>query len=121
MKTAFLSVSSLAIALGLGLTGCSEKKDPSPAAAQQSDSGSLVSAPTDYLSAAAKAKQSAEKKIDVTALNAALEQFNVGEGRYPKDLNELVTKKYITMIPTTPHGTKLEYDATAGQVKIVPQ
>jgi hypothetical protein len=45
--------------------------------------------------------------------------FNVGEGRYPKDLSELVEKKYIPQIPETPYGSKLAYDATTGKVTVV--
>ncbi len=121
MKPAFICAIAVALNVALFGTGCSEKKEATPPAPKTETGGSVVSAPTDYLSAAAKAKQNAEKTIDVTAVNSAIEQFNVGEGRYPKDLNELVSKKYLSMIPPTPHGTKLEYDASNGQVKIVKQ
>jgi hypothetical protein len=47
--------------------------------------------------------------------------FNVQEGRYPKDLNELAEKKYIPKIPEVPHGMKIDYDAATGSVKIVKQ
>ena len=121
MKTAFVSAASLALSLAL-FTACSQKSETPSAPREKPAAGeSIVSAPTDYLSAAAKAKQNAEKTIDVTALNSALEQFNVGEGRYPKDLNELVSKKYISTIPTPPFGSKLQYDANSGTVKIVKQ
>jgi hypothetical protein len=47
--------------------------------------------------------------------------FNVDNGRYPKDLNELVEKKYIPRIPDAPYGMKIVYDEKAGQVKVVKQ
>ena len=61
------------------------------------------------------------KTVDTTSLNKALELFNVQEGRYPKDLTELVTKKYIPEMPQPPVGTKIEYDPNAGTVKVVKQ
>jgi hypothetical protein len=47
--------------------------------------------------------------------------FGVDQGRNPKDLNELVEKKYIAKIPAVPNGMKLDYDATAGKVKVVKE
>jgi hypothetical protein len=39
----------------------------------------------------------------------------------PKDLNELVTEKYMPKLPDAPAGSKIEYDAKTGTVKIVKQ
>ena len=47
--------------------------------------------------------------------------FNVQKGRNPKDLNELVTEKYIGEIPAAPYGMKLDYDANSGAVSVVKQ
>ncbi len=66
------------------------------------------------------AKKHSEKVIDVSALNQAIQLFNVQEGRLPKNLNELVPN-YVGQLPPTPFGTKLVYDATAGTVKVVQQ
>ena len=118
MKTTFLFVA----ALGLLLVGCN--KEPAPASQTTNSSArgdSVVTAPVDYLNAAVKAEQRAIKTVDVTSLNKAIELFNVQEGRLPKDLNELVAKKYIPLIPTPPAGSKIEYDASAGTVKVVKQ
>ena len=57
----------------------------------------------------------------MTRLTQAIQLFNAQEGRNPKDLNELVEKKYIGQIPDAPYGMKIVYDATAGQVKVVKQ
>ena len=84
----------ISLAAGLGLVGCSPSSDkPAPPATNApTSSGNPLTAPVDYLNAAAKAQQSAVKTVDVTSLNKALELFNVQEGRFPKDLNELVAK-----------------------------
>jgi hypothetical protein len=58
------------------------------------------------------------KTVDVASLNKALGEFNVQEGRYPKDLSELVPS-YIAHVPVPPLGYKLDYDAAAGTVKVV--
>ena len=81
----------------------------------------MLTAPVDYLAAAAKAQQSAVKTVDVASINQAIQMFNVDKGRNPKDLNELVTEKYMPKLPTPPYGTKLEYDANTGKVTVVKQ
>lgn len=111
----------LCFAAGLLLAGCGEKADKPAASTNTSSSGNPLTAPADYLNAAVKAKQTAVKTIDTTSLDKALQMFNVEQGRYPKDLNELVEKKYIPQIPTPPFGTKLVYDAGAGTVKVEKQ
>ena len=62
----------------------------------------------------------ADKTIDVSYLNQALQLFNVQEGRYPKTLAEL-TPKYVAQIPDAPIGFKLDYDAAKGEAKMVKQ
>jgi hypothetical protein len=122
---------SVLVALGLFLAGCGEKststsqspsQSPAPAGATNADSsGNPLNAPADYLSGLAKGHQNAMKTVDTTSLDKAIQLFNVDQGRNPKDLQELVAKKYIPKIPDTPFGTKLVYDAGAGEVKIVKQ
>jgi len=68
-----------------------------------------------------KAQQSAVKTVDTTSLNQAINLFGVEHGRYPKDLNELVEKKFIPKIPDAPRGMRLQYDAAAGKVKVVAE
>ena len=120
MKTLLL----LSVATGLCLVGCSPSADkPAPPAATNAPSsgGNPLTAPVDYLNSAVKAQQAAVKTVDVTSLNKSLDMFNVQEGRFPKDLNELVAKKYMPEIPKPAFGTKIEYDATAGTVKVVKE
>jgi hypothetical protein len=104
--------------MALTWVGCG-KKEGTEAKSTNTAGGNPLTAPVDYLGAAAKAKQSAEKTIDTIALNQAISLFHASEGRYPRDLNELVTEKYLPRLPEAPYGTKIEYDATRGQVKIV--
>ena len=118
MKT----LSCLSLVASLVLIGCGERSDKSPQPTNGAASGSSpLSAPADYLGALGKAKQTAVKTVDTTSLNQAIQMFNVEHGRNPKDLNELVQMKFIPKIPDAPAGMKLDYDATAGKVKVVPQ
>jgi hypothetical protein len=101
------------------LTGCggsnSDKTPPSNAS-----TNAASNPPSGYLGTLMNAKNSSEKKIDVTFLNEAIQQFNVQEGHYPKSLQELVPN-YVAKLPETPVGTKLDYDPAAGVVKVVQQ
>ena len=107
------------------LTGCGNKHSSKPASSTNStagstNGGSLVTAPVDYLGTIVQAQKNMTKTIDVSYLNEALQRFNVQEGHYPKDLQELVPN-YVAKLPTPPYGSKLDYDATSGTVKVVPQ
>jgi hypothetical protein len=99
------------IAAGLLAAGCGKN---SGSQAQGTNSA------LDYGNTLVNAKKTADKTIDVSYLNQALQQFNVQEGRYPKTLQEL-TPNYVAKIPDAPLGYKLDYDAVKGEVKVVPQ
>ncbi len=99
----------------LGLLGCGEKQPEPVQAKPQEPTGG------DYLSTITRAEQKAVVKIDTVAIDQAIQQFQVGEGRFPNDLNELVAKKYLRQMPKTPPGKKFEYDAKTGAVKIVAE
>jgi hypothetical protein len=118
MKTSFC----LSLAASLLLIGCGGSSDkPAQPTNGATGGSSPLSAPADYVGALGKAQQAAVKTVDTTSLNQAIQMFNVEHGRNPKDLNELVAEKYIPKIPAAPYGMKLEYDATAGKVKVVKQ
>ena len=114
---------SLLLLGGLALAGCGKKEEKSTASStnENNSSGNPLTAPVDYLGAVAKAKKSAEKTVETVSLNQAVQQFSVAEGRYPKDLNELVTEKYLPKLPEPPYGMKIVYDAAKGEVKVVPK
>jgi hypothetical protein len=110
----------LSVAAGLLLAGCGGKSDKPAAATNTTSSGSSpLSAPADYLGALGKGQQNAVKTVDTASLNQAIQMFNVDQGRNPKDLNELVEKKFIPKLPAPPFGMKLDYDANSGKVKVV--
>ena len=74
--------------------------------------------PADVNNPLVNAKRTADKTIDVSYLNQAVQLFNVQEGRFPKTLDEL-TPKYVAQLPTQPLGYKLNYDAEKGEVTVV--
>lgn len=76
--------------------------------------------PADVNNPLVNAKRTADKTIDVSYLNQAVQLFNVQEGRYPKTLNELVPK-YVAKLPEPPLGYKINYDANKGEVTVVRQ
>ena len=109
------SVLILLSATSLLLAGCGDK-----AKQVVKEVDNTVSAPVNYISAAVQAQKHAEKVIDVSYINQAIQMFNVQEGRLPKTLAELVPN-YIAKIPEAPFGSKIVYDAAAGTVKVVKQ
>lgn len=84
-------------------------------------SGNPITAPVDYLGAVAKAKKSTDAKLETASLKKAIDLFNAQEGRYPKDLNELVRPEYLSRLPQPPAGMKFDYNPATGEVKTVPQ
>jgi hypothetical protein len=89
----------------------------------KSGSGSQASTATNgfggYVKSLGEAQKSADKTIDVTSINQEIQLFYVQEGRYPKDLQELVPG-FMPKIPDAPYGSKIVYDPAAGTVKVVP-
>jgi hypothetical protein len=107
--------SLMLVAAALVLGGCGKEQNaPPPSAAP-------AATPAGYLGTLAKGQQTAVKVIDVTSLNQAIQLFNVQEGRNPKDLNELVTMKYVGALPNPPAGMQLVYDAAQGKASVAPQ
>jgi hypothetical protein len=115
------NLSLLSLALGLFVAGCGDSSNKSASGTNTSSGGSVLTAPVDYLDAAAKAKQKTVKTIDTASLDKAVQLFNVEKGRNPKDLNELVSEKFIKEIPAAPYGSKIDYDPNSGRVSVVKQ
>ncbi|MHB8520777.1 MAG: hypothetical protein ACYDH9_08455 [Limisphaerales bacterium] len=112
----------ISLAAALVLVSCGKKEAAAPAKTSTNDSfssGNPITAPVDYLGAVGKAKRTAERVVDSTSLNRAVQEFYASEGRFPKELKELVTEKYLPKIPEAPYGMKILYDATNGQVSVV--
>ena len=120
MKNLFFAFAAAMILLaGCGKSD-SAKTGGETNSVSKNGSGNPLTAPADYLGAVADAKKHSEKVVDVSALNQAIQLFNVQEGRLPKSLDELVPN-YIGKLPPTPFGSKLVYDDKAGTVKVVSQ
>jgi hypothetical protein len=111
------------------LVSCGSKDAPPPSdpgkkaatSIDNNSSGNPLTAPVDYLGAVAKAKHTADKGIETASLNQQIQLFFAQEGRYPKDLNELVTMNYLKALPAPPNGMELKYDAAKGTVAVVPK
>ena len=108
-----------------GITGCGDSSATKPPAAGATNaaatSSSPLTAPVDYLDSLNKGQRSAERTVETASITKAIELFYVENGRFPKDLNELVTEKFLPQIPTPPRGMKITYDADTGKVKVVAQ
>jgi hypothetical protein len=115
MKASLWITASLAVLF----VGCNKESTPPPQTTNAPASGNPLNAPAEYLGGLAKGQQSAVKTVDVSSLNRAIQLFQVDKGRFPKDLNELVTEKFIPRIPEPPAGMKIVYDANSGTVKAV--
>ncbi len=116
MKTSLALLFAVACFIFLG---CKQEKQTPPAAG--ASSGNPLTAPADYVGALGKAQQSAQKTLSTVGLDQALKTFYTEQGRFPTDLNELVTKGDISQIPPAPRGMKYDYDSKAGTIKVVPQ
>ena|SRR5271163_508187 len=112
------------IAVAAFLAGCGDDNSKKTAQATNApvryDTGNPLTAPADYLGAVVQAQKYAEKQIDLSYVNQAIQQFNAGEGHYPKDLQEMIPN-YLAKVPDAPYGYKIVYDANTGTVKVVKQ
>ena len=114
----------LLCSLGLFLAACGGS-DPKPAATEPPKPPSKlgenpIATPLDYIAAIGKAQKANISRLDQAKLIDALQKFEAGESRPPKDLEELVTMKYIAAIPAAPAGMKLEYHPADGSFMYVP-
>ncbi len=126
MKMAFYLIPLV----GLLAVGCGRKNPPQPTAAAASPATNTnatavgqnpLMAPVDYLGVLNKAQKTAVNVVDTASLKKSVDLFYANEGRFPKDLNELVTKQYYAQLPAPPYGKKFQYDPQSGQISIVNQ
>jgi hypothetical protein len=112
----------LGVACLLTFAGCGDKSNSGAVGGTNAaSSGNPVDAPADYMRAAAKGQQDAVKTVGTSSVKAAIDAFSADKGRYPKDLDELVSAKYLPKIPDSPYGMKMTYDANNGTVNVVKQ
>ena len=109
----FISIAAAAL-----LAGCGDKSGSTP------QGTNTVNTATNgfggYVKGLGEVQRNAGKTIDVSSITKAIQLFYVQEGRYPKELQELVPN-YMPKIPDAPYGYKIEYDATGGTVKVVKE
>jgi hypothetical protein len=102
----------LSALLGLSLiAGCSEKPAPTSPPPPKAE-------PTDYLNTVVRAQKHATKTIDAVAVNKALQEFYITEGRFPQALKELEEKSYLPAVPILPAGMTWDYDTNTGVAKV---
>src|SRR5688500_6050205 len=103
-------------------SSCSRKSETAGAATNApAASGNPLTAPVDYLGTVAKAQQSAVKTVDLVSVRKAIELFHAQEERYPQDLNELVTQRYLRSLPALPAGMRYQYNPQNGQLQAIKQ
>ncbi|WCJ59123.1 hypothetical protein NXS98_15600 [Fontisphaera persica] len=115
-------MTGLAVVVLFGAAGCEKKSSDQKAPATNAASGgNPITAPVDYLGAAAQAKRVSEKTVDLAALRQAIQLFYAQEDRYPRDLQELVSEKYLGVLPPPPAGMQFKYNPANGEISIVPK
>jgi len=114
-----LIVGILVLAL---LAGCGESPRGSAAKtpATNTGAGNPLTAPVDYLGAVGAAQKQAAKTIDQTSLQQAVQAFQAGEERLPRNLGELVSEGYLPRLPAPPRGMQWAYQPQSGQVRAIP-
>ncbi|MBM3881601.1 MAG: hypothetical protein FJ387_18065 [Verrucomicrobia bacterium] len=117
MKVRLLLLLSVA-ALGAG-AGCGKRETPAAPTQPEAAKSNPLTAPADYVGAVGSALKHSAKVVDTVSLNQTIQQFHALEERYPSNLNELVTMKYLPSVPTAPTGMKIQYDPRSGRVQIV--
>lgn len=105
------------MAAALYLTGCGQSSSSSSSA---TNNAQAVNATPDYGGVLGQAQKYSIGQIDLAQINEAIQQFNAAEGRYPRNLQELIPN-YLAKIPQAPPGYRIFYDATTGTVKVVQQ
>ena len=110
---------SLALAGALMLPGCGPAKqpplpapDPAPKAATAPGGG--------YLGTVSGAKPAAQKTLAAAHIKQAIQGFYAAEGRYPRNLNELVPD-YLPAVPNVPAGITMKYSPDTGEVTVTKQ
>jgi hypothetical protein len=99
--------------------GCKQEKKNAPPG--DTSSGNPLTAPADYVGAIAQAQKSAQKTLGGVGIDQALKTFYTEQGRFPTNLNELVSKGTVSNIPPPPRGMKYDYDSKVGTIKVVPE
>ena len=117
MKTSFC----LAALGALVLTGCGNNSSNSPQPTNAAPAAQTPAAGGNYGSSLANAQNQAVSVLGQTSIQEAIRNFNISEGRYPKNLDELVSTRFLSQIPPAPRGKKYDYNAATGEIKLADQ
>lgn len=129
MKTSCLVLGL--VATTLVLTGCPEKRRPAgsatkpkptantPAAAPDSEKKTTATGPlAEYGRNLVNAEKTATQVTGLVSLEQAVRQFEVVEGRFPRNLDELIVGRYLGKLPNPPRGKRFTYDSKTGKVNV---
>ena len=109
----------------LGLSGCGQKLEESvpnkTSQARPIHTNSIITAPVDYIATTIQTGEQAKGKLELIAIQKAIEFFQQEEGRNPSSLEEMLEKSYLRSIPKPPVKQMFSYDAEKGTVKLVPE
>ena len=61
-----------------------------------------------------------ERELSLDQLTRLIRRFSVEQQQVPKDLAELVTLKYLEVVPTAPTGKKFVIDRRKVEVRLEP-
>ncbi len=75
----------------------------------------------DYVGVNIEARDSASRQTSLAGLNQTIQQFQTMEGRYPNDLEELVSEGYMPQLPDPPRNREFDYDPRTGTVTLVAE
>lgn len=98
----------------LALAGCNDSPPPRNSGSSPAESGN-------HLGQAAHAGRRTQKPVDLAAINKAIENFYLQEGRFPTNLTELALRDYIPIIPVLPAGLTWDYDTNSGIASVIKE
>src|SRR2546427_7143938 len=92
------------------LSGCGKSESPPPSNAAKPSSGNPLTAPADYLGAAAQAQKKSMKTLDEAGPNQSPQEIYAQEGRHPNKLDEVVGTHYLFRFAPPPPGLEFHYN-----------
>jgi hypothetical protein len=102
------------------LVSCGKQTPPGvPEPTNTAASGNPLTAPADYVGAISQAQKHSVKVVNLAQIKQAIRFFEAQEGRFPRDLDELVARQYLPALPALPAGVKYHYNPTTGEIKVV--
>lgn len=108
MRTALiLSMCSVLTIVLIGCKPAEEKTEP------------YQGAPEQYIRTTLGVGENAKAILGTTAIQKAIDMFQLQKGRWPSSLAELQKEGFLAQIPEAPVNKKFSYDAGTGKVTVV--